>query len=350
MTKEQTGLAETLDMAAEKAKCDHCAKKILAFKAVSAWILKDCAKEFSHCSVDYISEHCLSDDVEVSEHAVHQDQPSRDTKLNVNDQKVNGDVAKLDGDEQVTKLNSESTSIREGTVYYDVRFNAKVPGENGLITLIINLEIQTKDKPGYELVTRGMYYCARMISEQHGTVFTNEHYEKLQKVYSIWICPSVAKCRQNGMFCYQMVEKPIFGEPYVKEENYDLMEVVVLNLGEVNGNSKPSASHLLSTLFSAKLPLEEKKQILSENYNIAMVKEMESEVSTMCNLSDAIENRGREEGEAIGREAGRKEGVIEQAKATAIRMNKKGLSLEDIAEAIDFNIETVKKWLAPVSA
>ena len=109
---------------------------------------------------------------------------------------------------------------------------------------------------------------------------------------------------------------------------------------------------LLSTLFSAKLPLEEKKQILSENYNIAMVKEMESEVSTMCNLSDAIENRGLEKGEAIGREAGRMEGEaigrIEQAKATAIRMNKKGLSLEDIAEAIDFNIETVKKWLAPV--
>ena len=49
--------------------------------------------------------------------------------------------------------------------------------------------------------------------------------------------------------------------------------------------------------------------------------------------------------EAIGREAGRKEGVMEQAKATAIRMNKKGLSLADIAEAIDFNIETVKKSL-----
>ena len=93
-----------------------------------------------------------------------------------------------------------------------------------------------------------------------------------------------------------------------------------------------------------------------------MVKEMESEVSTMCNLSDAIENRGIEKGEAIGvqkgeaigRIEGRKEGEtigrMEQAKATAIRMNKKGLSLEDIAEAIDFNIEIVKKWLAPVSA
>ena len=130
------------------------------------------------------------------------------------------------------------------------------------------------------------------------------------------------------------------------------MEVVVLNLGEADGNSEPSASHLLSTLFSAKLRLEEKKKILSENYNIAMVKEMESEVSTMCNLSDAIENRGREqgreEGEVIGIKKGEAIGRMEQAKATAIRMNKKGLSLEDIAEAIDFNIETVKKWLAPV--
>ena len=115
---------------------------------------------------------------------------------------------------------------------------------------------------------------------------------------------------------------------------------------------------LLNTLFSAKLPLEEKKQILSENYNIAMVKEMESEVSTMCNLSDAIENRGLQKGEAIGLQKGEAIGIkkgeaigrMEQARATAIRMNKKGLSLEDIAEAIDFNIETVKKWLAPVSA
>ena len=79
---------------------------------------------------------------------------------------------------------------------------------------------------------------------------------------------------------------------------------------------------------------------------------MESEVSTMCNLSDAIEDRGIQKGEAIGikkgEAIGREEGTMEQAKATAIRMNKKGLSLEDIAEAIDFNIEIVKKWLAPV--
>ena len=36
-----------------------------------------------------------------------------------------------------------------------------------------------------------------MISEQYGTIFTNEHYEEIQKVYSIWICPDPAKKRKN---------------------------------------------------------------------------------------------------------------------------------------------------------
>lgn len=79
------------------------------------------------------------------------------------------------------------------TVYYDIRFKAYIPNTEEPVQLIINLEIQLNDTPGYPLVTRGFYYCARMISEQYGTIFTGEHYEKLQKVYSIWICPDPAK-------------------------------------------------------------------------------------------------------------------------------------------------------------
>ena len=45
------------------------------------------------------------------------------------------------------------------------------------------------------------------------------------------------------------------------------------------------------------------------------------------------------------RECGREEGREEQAKITAFRMGKKGRSPEEIAELIDFDVETVKKWL-----
>jgi hypothetical protein len=55
----------------------------------------------------------------------------------------------------------------EQTIYYDIRFKAYVPGKDEPIMLIINLEIQLDDTPGYPLVKRGFYYCARMISEQY---------------------------------------------------------------------------------------------------------------------------------------------------------------------------------------
>lgn len=46
-----------------------------------------------------------------------------------------------------------------------------------------------------------------------------------------------------------------------------------------------------------------------------------------------------------GREEGRKEGRIDALKDTAIRMSKKGRSVEEIADCVDSDVETVKKWI-----
>ena len=284
--ERQTDLAEAIDVVADKAQYDRCAKKLLAFKAIDAWILKTCVKEFYPYSVEYITEHCLSGEVEISEHAVHQDQLNRSKRVN--------------GDEQVTKMNSESSSVNEGTVYYDVRFTAIAPTNEEIIKLIINLEIQTNDKPGYELVTRGIYYCARMISEQHDSVFIGEHYEKIQKVYSIWICPSTPECRKNQMTRYHMTKDQVIGNTYVKEQAYDLMEIIILSLGEPENDADCSILNLLNTLFSPSVLPDEKKNVLSKKYNIAMTAELESEVQRMCNLSTAIENQGINKGRAEG--------------------------------------------------
>ena len=212
-------------------------------------------KEFYPYSVEFISEHCLRGEVEISDHAVHPDQLGRTERVN--------------GDDELTQLNSESNSANEGTVYYDVRFNAIVPESGNPVTLIINLEIQVDDSPGYSLVTRGMYYCAKMISEQHGTVFSGKHYEKIRKVYSIWICPSTAESRKNSMLRYHTVEEAIVGTSYVKEKAYDLEEVIVLNLGEAESDAECDILNMLNTLFSSTVCPEEKKRVLSEKYNIA---------------------------------------------------------------------------------
>lgn len=317
--ERQTDLAEAIDVVADKAQYDRCVKKLLAFKAIDAWILKTCVKEFYPYSVEYITEHCLSGEVEISEHAVHQDQLNRSKKVN--------------GDEQVTKMNSESSSVNEGTVYYDVRFTAIAPTNGEIIKLIINLEIQTNDKPGYELVTRGIYYCARMISEQHDSVFIGEHYEKIQKVYSIWICPSTPECRKNQMTRYHMTKDQVIGNTYVKEEAYDLMEIIILSLGEPENDADCSILNLLNTLFSPSVLLDEKKSVLSEKYNIAMTAELESEVHRMCNLSTAIENQGIKKGLEEGRAEGRVEGVDLMAKLVKILLAEKKYS--DVEKASD---------------
>ena len=57
------------------------------------------------------------------------------------------------------------------------------------------------------------------------------------------------------------------------------------------------------------------------------------EVIDMCKAWEDQENEGREEGR------------IRQAKVTALKLQKKGHSIEDIAECVDFDEETVKKWL-----
>lgn len=73
------------------------------------------------------------------------------------------------------------------------------------------------------------------------------------------------------------------------------------------------------------------------------LKENPKGVSEMCKVMEDLRN----ESYAEGRKEGRAEGREEQAKATAVRMKQKGLSLEDIADSIGFSIETVKNWLIP---
>jgi hypothetical protein len=258
--ERQTNIAQTIGVAADLARYDECAKKLLSYDVIVAWILKSCTKEFSQYSVQFIMDNCLKEKPEISRRSVHQDHPDREQEL--------------DGDRSIEKGNSESTAIKEQTIYYDIRFKAYVPGKNEPIVLIINLEIQLDDTPGYPLVKRGFYYCARMISEQYGTIFTNERYQDICKVYSIWVCPSPAKKRKNGIFRYHTVEEIVYGESDVRQPDYDLMEVVVLNLGDADKKNNREILNLLNVLFSPTTPPDDNKKILEDDFNIAIVRQL----------------------------------------------------------------------------
>ena len=207
-------------------------------------------------------------------------------------------------------MNSESSAANEQTIHYDIRFIARLPQSDTLVKLIINIEIQVDDQLSYRVVTRGIYYCSRMISEQYGTVFTHQEYQKLQKVYSIWICPDSAS-RQHSITEYRMQQIIHLGNLPAKEEDYDKLKVMVITVGPDGTNSENKLIRYLSLLLSNELPLENRKQQLEEEYRIEMTEELVKELSTVCNLGEGIARKSKEQGRMEGRAEGRMEGLKE---------------------------------------
>lgn len=189
--------------------------------------------------------------------------------------------------------------MKERTVIYDIRFYALAPRTGSVIKLFLNVEVQNDFYPGYPIIKRGIYYCSRMISSQYGVEFTDQHYEKITKVYSIWICVNPPKYRENTIAEYRIQERNRIGVVSEKRENYDLMTVVMICLGDSEDNKYGGILKLLDVLLSSEKRPEEKKRILQEEFDIKMTIELESEVLQMCNLSEGVERRGIEKGIGI---------------------------------------------------
>ena len=52
----------------------------------------------------------------------------------------------------------------------DLTFSEKpvISGKLAYIKLLVNVEAQNDDKPGYDISLRALFYCCRMISAQQG--------------------------------------------------------------------------------------------------------------------------------------------------------------------------------------
>lgn len=125
---------------------------------------------------------------------------------------VNPDEEIYDSGEQIRGVKNEDSTIQEGTITYDIRFLAIVPGTGETIRLMINVEAQNDFYPGYPIIKRALYYCSRMISSQYGSEFTETHYENIKKVYSIWICSNPPKKRENTITRYFIQEEDLVGK------------------------------------------------------------------------------------------------------------------------------------------
>ena len=106
----------------------------------------------------------------------------------------------------IVGLPTESKIPGEGILTYDIRFLARKPGMDAIeVWLMIDVEIQNDDDPGYDLVPRAVLYAGRMLSEQMGHNVTGKNYDALQKVYSVWLCANSALKRANTILRYSIL-------------------------------------------------------------------------------------------------------------------------------------------------
>ena len=184
---EQTRIANYIDTADQEAQYDECVKKLLSNRLILAWILKECCPEFAEFSIVQIAKDCIEGDPLISKIAVDQDVLDKDELEYLEDM----------SDTNVEGMNREDNSKKEGKIFYDIKFSAVAPNSESPVQLFINIEAQKDDNTPYPLIKRALYYVSRMISAQKNTVFTKKHYEKIRKVYSIWIQMNVSEEKQN---------------------------------------------------------------------------------------------------------------------------------------------------------
>ena len=243
---------------------DTLAKRFLARKSILAHILKHTVSEFADCSLLDIERKYI------------EGEPT--TTIN---------TVPLDDTLDIKGKHTESNSPLEGLVTFDIIFDAIAPSSGEPIKLIINIEPQkTTTSIDYKLMKRAIYYVARLISSQKEKEFHGDDYNSLKKVYSIWICMDVQNYRANSIQEYSLTEKIIHGEFHDELKNYDLIKIIILNLG-----MKPTSHKLLDLLHLLFMDLkssDEKEKILHDEYSITLTGDMRKELTDMGGLMEPL--------------------------------------------------------------
>ena len=297
---------------------DEAAKRLLAQKSLLALILKYTKEEFQEMTEEEIEE-CIEGTPEISSISV--------------------DPEKQDNPKEIQGLSNENIISGEGKVTYDIRFVVYRTGKIQKIKLMINIEAQKKWNPGYEIVTRGIFYCARMISGQKHTEFEHSDYDKIKKVYSIWICMNAP---ENGIAGYQIVRKNRLGENQVSRQAYDKLAVVVVGL-KPGSETNHRLVQVLSTLFSESMSLSEKEERLKA-CDVILTEEARKEAGSMCNLGEGIWERGVEAGIQTGIQQGIQTGIQQGQTQVIVQLIRNGtISVEAGAEVLKKSPEEMEQ-------
>ena len=310
---------EDVFMKNNKATYDAAAKGFLSDKSILAWLLKYCVSEFKDYGISEIAEKFIGNDVEVGIIPIEPD--------------------KTNAVKKILPEGTEYRTVTEGTTVFDIRFSAYAPDDGKTIKLIINVEAQKKNDPEYHLITRGIFHCARLLSSQYSVEFEEPDFDKIKKVYSIWLTFTSPQ-PTGGITQYKMKEHHIVGNISNAKKNYDLLQVIMVYVGSNGKKIENRLLKMLHLLFRKRANAVSKEQQLKDEFGIELSTKMAEELNIMCNLGEGIAEEAMAEGLQIGEVKG-----IEKI---AIKMLKKGDDLEEIQELTELSIQRIEELASSI--
>lgn len=99
-------LAKNITAAGDKAAYGAACKRLIANKTILAWIMKSCVEEYRDFTVNEIAQKYIEGEPQIAQAAVHPDEETDSSG------------------EQIKGAKTEDSTIKEGTVTYDIRFYA----------------------------------------------------------------------------------------------------------------------------------------------------------------------------------------------------------------------------------
>lgn len=239
---------------------------------------------------------------------------------------------------RIVGFNTENQELNEGLVRFDIVFYVRM--KDGLSQIIINVEAQKDEPSDYKILNRAVFYVSRLISSQKEKDFENSSYDDIKCVYSIWICMNM---EENTMSHIHLTKEDMIGS-YEWKGNLDLLNIIMIGLAkELPEHDETYELHrLLGALLSRELTVDEKLDIIGNEYDIPLEENFRKDMSTMCNLSQGVKEEGIVIGRREGLEEGRREGYAEGEAGLIMTMYKNGLLPEQIASATDKTVEEIK--------
>ena len=222
----------------------------------------------------------------------------------------------------VSKGDRESSASGHGSVRYDILVRLRSPrGKDKRIGVLLNIEGQNEVR-SYEAVKRRMLsYTCRLVSEQKEDVFTNDRYEDLAEVVSVWIFLRPAEKDQGRVVEWSMAGRQLSNldeSGTTWKGRLKGLKVVAVCVPDQKHVQSKTVADLLGVWLNALLPAGERSERLKDGWDVELPPQQEEDTGMFEGAGRSLWKEGRQEGLRQGRQEGLQEGVQQGKESTLL--------------------------------